>query len=61
MISPESYNIHQIHAKTQSCFLDLLMPEYPDDECHYFRTIDTNKNGDEEKLEKFIYLEKVSE
>jgi hypothetical protein len=39
IIYPDSFNIHEIKATTQSCFIDLLMPEYPDDSCHYFRTV----------------------
>lgn len=40
IIYPDSYNIHEIMGIKQSCFLDLLMPEYPDNSCHYFQTCD---------------------
>jgi hypothetical protein len=40
IIYPDSYNIHEITSKCQSCFIDLLIPEYPKDSCHYFRTVE---------------------
>lgn len=56
---PHSYNIHEIKARRQSCFIDLLMPEYPDDKCHYFKTIQIGQSGDEQEVEDKIKLKKL--
>ena len=38
-IDPNYYNFHRIQAIEQSCFFDLLMPDYPDNECNFLETI----------------------
>lgn len=39
-IEPNSYNIHKIEALELSAFFDLLVPDYPDNTCQFFTTID---------------------
>jgi len=38
-ILPYTYNIHKIEADELSAFFDLLMPDYPNDECLFLETI----------------------
>lgn len=33
---PRTDNIHKIEAKSPSAFLDLLMPDYPEDRCDFY-------------------------
>ena len=56
IIYPDSYNIHEIKSSPvqQSAFIDLLVPEYPDNACNYFETID-------EKGKNSISLKKIPE
>lgn len=39
VIEPENYNIHKIEAMELSAFFDLLLPDYPDNNCQFYRTI----------------------
>lgn len=41
-ILPSSYNIHKIEADELSAFFDLLMPDYPNDECLFLETVQLN-------------------
>jgi len=36
MIVPGTENIHKIKALKPSAFLDLLMPDYPEDRCDFY-------------------------
>lgn len=45
IIDPEVYNVHKIEAKQLSAFFDLLMPDYPENTCQFFRTIDENEEN----------------
>jgi hypothetical protein len=39
-IYPEMFNVHKIEAMGISAFFDLLMPDYPDDMCSFYNTIE---------------------
>jgi hypothetical protein len=45
IIEPVSYNVHKIEALELSAFFDLLVPDYPDNTCQFFTTIDENKEN----------------
>jgi hypothetical protein len=36
VVVPKTENIHKIEAKRPSAFLDLLMPDYPEDRCDFY-------------------------
>lgn len=42
LITPNAYNVHKIEALQLSAFFDLLVPDYPDNTCQFFTTIDEN-------------------
>jgi hypothetical protein len=42
IIQHDVYNIHKIEALELSAFFDLLVPDYPDNTCQFYRTVEVN-------------------
>ena len=43
-ISPTTFNIHMSEALEDACFLDLLIPDYPDNVCSSYEVLEQNEN-----------------
>ncbi len=39
LVEHDAYNIHKIEALEFSAFFDLLVPDYPDDTCQFYREV----------------------